>query len=144
MRAYASALAWEVGAPSWLLGSGARSLREDNPELHLSQAWDKSAWGWGGNSGHPQGGSGSHPTRVLANQPLEVAGWSSRGRGLVWLRGPHRPEAEPSMGPALGQHFLDFPGLQGYCPIKGHAAGGVSDMPGVSPGSELLGPFPWA
>ena len=32
---------------------------------------------------------------------------------------PHRPEAEPSTAPSLGQPGPDLPGLQWYCHTKG-------------------------
>ena len=84
------------------------------------------------------------PARVLANRPLEAAGKCSTGRGPVLAQRPHRPEAEHSMDPALGQPGPDLPGLELYCPVKGLAAGGMCRYARASHRLNAAWVFPWA
>ena len=107
-------MAWECGGPSWSPGSGARALREDHHEALFSWAWEQGAR----LAGIP-GKSASKPSFGSSRDVFQ------RERAGSALR-PHRPEAEPSMAPALGQPWPDLPGLQGYCPMKGQAARCVS------------------
>ena len=65
------------------------------------------------------------PARVLANRHLEAAGDVSKRESAGSAHRPHRPKAEPSTAPALGEHGPDLPGLHLYPPMKGKAAGGV-------------------
>ena len=60
---------------------------------------------------------------------MEAAGAVFQWEMAGYAQRPHRPEAESSMAPALGQPCPDLPGLQGYCPMKGQSVGSVSDMP---------------
>ena len=63
--------------------------------------------------------------KVLANQPFEAAGEVFQRERAGSAQRPHRPKAEPSTAPALGEHGPDLAGLHWYCPMKGKAAGGV-------------------
>ena len=65
------------------------------------------------------------PARVLANRPLEAAGEVFKRESAGSAQRPHRPKAEPSTGPALGEPGPDLPGLHWYCPMKWKPAGGV-------------------
>ena len=65
------------------------------------------------------------PARVLANQPLEAAGEVFKRESAGSAQRPHRPKAETSTAPALGEPGPDLPGLHWYCPMLGKAAGGV-------------------
>ena len=60
-----------------------------------------------------------HPARVLANRPLEAAGEVFQRERAGFAQRHHRPEAEPSTAPSLGQPGPDLPGLQWYCHKKG-------------------------
>ena len=53
-----------------------------------------------------------HPARVLANRPLEAAGEVFQRERAGFAQRHHRPEAEPSTAPSLGQPGPDLPGLQ--------------------------------
>ena len=66
-----------------------------------------------------------HPARVLAKRPLEAAGEVLQWERASSAQRSHRPEAEPSMDPAVGQPCPDIPGLHGYCPRKGQTVGSV-------------------
>ena len=66
------------------------------------------------------------PARVLPKRPLEAGGEVCRRERAGAAGRPHRPEAQPSEAPALGQPCPGLPGVQGYCPTKGQAAGSVS------------------
>ena len=63
------------------------------------------------------------PARVLAKRPLEAAGEVFQRERAGCAQRPHRPGAGPSRAPAPGQPCPDLPGLRGYCPSKGQAAG---------------------
>ena len=94
-----------------------------------------------GERGPPSGRKGYGACECLQTsleEHGEVFQWERAGSA----QRPHRPEAEPSMAPALGQPCPDIPGLQGYCPRKGQAAGSVSDMPGHLPGVSPTRAFP--
>ena len=65
------------------------------------------------------------PARVLANRPLEAAGEDFKRESAGSAKRPHRPKAEPSTAPALGEPGPDLPGLHWYCHMNGKAAAGV-------------------
>ena len=71
------------------------------------------------------GEEGAQSLRVLAKRSLEEHGEVFQWERASSAQRPHRPEAEPSMAPALGQPCPDIPGLHGYCPRKRQAAGSV-------------------
>ena len=79
---------------------------------------------------------------MLAKGPLEAAGEVLQRERAASAQRSHKPEAEPSMDPAIGQPCPDIPGLQGYYPRKGQAAGSMSDMPGHLPGVSPTRAFP--
>ena len=66
-----------------------------------------------------------HPASVLANKPLEAAGEVFKWERAGSAQRPHRPKADHSRAPALGEPGPDLPGLHWYCPMKGKAARGV-------------------
>ena len=82
--------------------------------------------------------------RVLANRPYDPAWEDIQRERASSAQRPHRPEAEPSMAPALGQPYPDIPGLQSYCSKKGKAAVSVSDMSGRLVRVSPVGPFQWS
>ena len=84
----------------------------------------------------------SQLARVLANGPLERGMEAFQPERAGSAQCPHRTEAEPSMDPALGQTCPDLSGLQGYCPMKRHAGGSVSDMLGPLPRLSPATAFP--
>ena len=65
------------------------------------------------------------PARVLANQPLKAAGELFKWERAGAAQRPHRPKADHSTAPALGEPGPDLPDLYWYCPMKGKAASGV-------------------
>ncbi|RJF56609.1 hypothetical protein D4Z76_09200 [Campylobacter coli] len=67
-----------------------------------------------------------HPARVLANGDLHAGGEVFQRERAGPAQRPHRPEAEPSNAPALGQPCPGLPRLQGNCPMKEQALGSVS------------------
>ena len=94
-----------------------------------------------GNAGLPVGRSSRQPASACK------AAFGSSREVLQWERAAsaqrsHRPEAEPSMDPAVSQPCPDIPGLQGYYPRKGQAAGSMSDMPRHLPRVSPARAFP--
>ena len=81
------------------------------------------------------------PARVLPNRPLEAAGEVFMRERAGSAQRPHRPKAEPSTAPALGEPGPDLPGLHWYCPIKGKAAAGVCRHARAPHSSAPLGLF---
>ena len=80
----------------------------------FSRAWEQSA------------PLAEEPARVPAKGSLEAAGEVFQRERTGFAQRPHRPEAEPSMAPSLGQPCPDLPGLQWYCPMKEQVVGSVS------------------
>ena len=84
------------------------------------------------------------PARLLANQPLEAAREIFKRERAGSAQRPHRPKAEPSTAPALGEPGPDLPGLHWYGPMRGRLPQVCADMPLPLTGSARLGRFPWA
>ena len=79
---------------------------------------------------------------MVAHQPLETADEVFQRKRAGCAQRPLKPEAEPSMVPALGEPCPDILGLQGYCPRNGKPAGSVSDVPGPLPRFSPARAFP--
>ena len=82
--------------------------------------------------------------RVLPNPPLEAAGDVFQWERASSAQRTQRPEAEPSMAPALARLAQIFLASRANTPGRGGLRGVYQTCLGASPWLAPLGPFHWA
>ena len=90
------------------------------------------------------GEEGAQSLRVLAKRSLEEHGEVFQWERASSAQRPHRPEAEPSMAPALARLAQIFLASRANTPGRGGLRGVYQTCLGASPWLAPLGPFHWA